>query len=62
MIEPHLFNVSTYSEHERDAYYIAEWMRERDQEDTLAPYLALPTLSPAEDQLSLLEGWVLGCL
>jgi len=62
MIEPHLFNVSTYSEHERDAYYIAEWMRERDQEDTLAPYLALPTLSSAEDQLSLLEGWVLGCL
>jgi len=60
--EPHLSNISTYSEHERDAYYIAAWMQERDQEETLAPYLSLPTLSRAEYQLSLLEGWVLGCL
>lgn len=60
--ENHQSLVANYSEHERDAYYIAEWMRERDQVNTLEPYLHLPTLSSAEYQLSLLEGWVLGCL
>lgn len=50
------------SEHERDAMYIARWMQSRDLEHTLAPYLALPTLSEQEKQLILREGWVLGCL
>ncbi|WP_322903174.1 hypothetical protein [Paenibacillus campi] len=50
------------SEHERDAAYIAEWMQARDQSGTLAPYLELATLSQAEQQIALLEGWVLGCL
>ncbi|MEW4368726.1 hypothetical protein [Paenibacillus kandeliae] len=50
------------SEHERDAMYIARWMQSRDLEQTLAPYLELPTLSEQEKQLTLREGWVLGCL
>ncbi len=52
----------TLSEHERDAAYIASWLQARDRTGTLAPYLELATLSHEEQQLALLEGWVLGCL
>ncbi|WP_017811423.1 hypothetical protein [Paenibacillus shenyangensis] len=53
---------ATMSEHERDASYIARWMQERDQADTLLAYLALPTLSADEHRMIRREGWVLGCL
>ncbi len=50
------------SEHERDAAYIADWLQARDRAGALMPYLELATLSQQEQQLALLEGWVLGCL
>lgn len=50
------------NEHERDAFAIAAWMRDRDQDNTLHHYLSLLTLTPEELQLSRLEGWILGCL
>ncbi|MFD1886078.1 hypothetical protein [Paenibacillus wenxiniae] len=50
------------SEHQRDAAYIADWLQARDRTCTLLPYLELATLSQQEQQLALLEGWVIGCL
>ncbi len=50
------------SEHERDAAYIADWLQARDRAGALMSYLELATLSQQEQQLALLEGWVLGCL
>lgn len=50
------------NEHERDAFAVAAWLRDRDQNNTLQHYLSLPTLSESELRLSELEGWILGCL
>lgn len=50
------------NEHERDAFYIASWLRDRDHVNTLQQYLMLSTLCHKELKLTKLEGWVLGCL
>ncbi len=50
------------NEHERDAYAIASWVRDRDINQVLSPYLSLETLTPSELSLVKLEGWILGCL
>ncbi|QGQ94248.1 hypothetical protein EHS13_04660 [Paenibacillus psychroresistens] len=46
------------NEHERDAFFIASWLRDRDQAQVLQHYLDLPTLS--ESELKLSANWKAG--
>ncbi|MDG0792086.1 hypothetical protein OMP38_15335 [Cohnella ginsengisoli] len=50
------------SDHETDAFAVAEWAQGRDREGAFAPYFRLETLTPDELRTAALEGWVLGCL
>jgi hypothetical protein len=47
------------TDHQRDAYAIAEWMRSRDAAGLLEPYFA-PPLTAEERAVAALEGWILG--
>lgn len=49
------------NEHEHDAYSIARWLSERDSHGLLEQYFRL-RLTPEEQGLALLEGWILGIL
>ena len=44
---------------QHDAYVIAAWLRQADQDGTLASYLK-PQLSVTEADLARIEGWILG--
>lgn len=44
---------------QQDAFAVASWLRDTDQALTLPSYLA-PRLSPDEQALALMEGWILG--
>lgn len=52
----------TLSDHETDAFAVAEWAQQRDRAGVLAPYFRLGTLTSDELRTAALEGWVLGCL
>ena len=45
--------------HQHDAYAIAAWLRAADRDGSLARYLA-PALTPAEQAVAQIEGWILG--
>jgi hypothetical protein len=44
---------------QHDAYSIAAWMRDADQNGTLASFFQI-ALSPAELKTAAIEGWILG--
>jgi hypothetical protein len=44
---------------QHDAYSAAAWMRQADLDGSLAAFLA-PSLTPAEQAVALVEGWILG--
>jgi len=48
-----------WSDHQRDAYAIAAWLEERDQNGLLASYYT-PPLTHDERQTADVEGWILG--
>lgn len=48
------------SNDERDAYCVAKWMAENDQNGTLKEYLHMAELSQSDRNLAKLEGWILG--
>jgi hypothetical protein len=45
--------------HQHDAYAVAAWLRAADHDGSLARYLA-PELTPAEQTVARIEGWILG--
>ena len=45
--------------HQHDAYATAAWLRAADRDGSLARYLA-PALTPAEQAVAQIEGWILG--
>ncbi len=49
------------SDHERDAFVVAEWLRDADGDGRLAEALA-PPLGVAERERALIEGWILGVM
>ena len=49
------------SDHERDAFVVAEWLRDADSDGRLADTLA-PRLSAVEREQALVEGWILGVM
>jgi len=45
--------------HQHDAYAVAAWLRAADRDGSLARYL-MPALTPAEQAVAQIEGWILG--
>ena len=45
--------------HQQDAYSIAGWLRHCDRDGSLSSFFH-PDLEPAERQIALIEGWILG--
>jgi hypothetical protein len=44
---------------QHDAYAVAAWMREADQDGRLAHFFS-PVLTPSEKAIAQVEGWILG--
>jgi hypothetical protein len=53
------YAIEDRSQDQHDAYSVAAWMREADQDGRLAKHLS-PVLTPAEKTLARIEGWILG--
>lgn len=57
-----LFDVpEAFNEHQRDAWLVAAWLRDRDRRGVLAAYLQ-PPLPEGEAELARREGWILGVM
>jgi hypothetical protein len=54
-----LFPRQAISGDQHDAFCIAAWLQQSDQNDTLAPYLT-PSLPQETQKKGLIEGWILG--
>jgi hypothetical protein len=50
-----------FSDHERDAFVVAEWLRHADSDGRLAEALA-PPLDAADREQARVEGWILGVM
>lgn len=55
------FPVNGRTPDQHDAYSVAEWMRQADLNGTLAGYFE-PSLSPSEQRVAQVEGWILGVM
>lgn len=55
----HGFSRQNRNVHQHDAYAAAEWLRQRDLDETLLSFFT-PTLTPDEKKVAEIEGWILG--
>ena len=55
----HALRVRIVNDDQHDAYSAAEWMRRSDRDGTLMEFFA-PVLSPQEQEVVNIEGWILG--
>jgi len=54
------FSCEDRNQDQHDAYVAAEWMRNADLTGSLIEFLH-PCLSPEENDMARIEGWILGC-
>ena len=55
------FAIEDRTQDQHDAYAVAAWLREADQDARLPRFLS-PLLTPAEKTLAQVEGWILGVM
>ena len=58
ILPPETFGLD--NENDRDAYCVAKWMAENDQNGTLDEYLTMKNLSESDRTIADIEGWILG--
>ena len=49
----------SFTDDQRDAWLVCQWLKERDEKDRLAPYFR-PALDDVEERQAEVEGWILG--